>query len=131
MKQVTLNSCKSLQIYNDNILLHISHISCPRTRQGNLQNTGLFFVICVGLLKQWLRKYSTVEVAQWESWCWAASEASITGHLEQALRSYDPAFFNTVEGEMCVSVPLKAGEVPGVPEFLENLVESWKIDDYI
>lgn len=49
-------------------------------------------------------KYSANKVAKWELWCWDAEPGhGATGTLEQFLRSYDPAFFNTVEGEMCLA----------------------------
>ncbi|CAK9075065.1 unnamed protein product [Durusdinium trenchii] len=51
-------------------------------------------------------KYSPSEVSSWEDYCWDADESAAvptTGTLEAALRSYDPTFFNTVEGEMCLA----------------------------
>ncbi|CAK9020002.1 Polyamine oxidase 4 (OsPAO4) [Durusdinium trenchii] len=51
-------------------------------------------------------KYRAWELASYESYCWSAESsgyAPTTGTLESALRDYDPAFFNTVEGEMCLA----------------------------
>ncbi|CAK9074927.1 unnamed protein product [Durusdinium trenchii] len=51
-------------------------------------------------------KYGAGELANYESYCWGAESSgygSTTGTLESVLRGYDPAFFSTVEGEMCLA----------------------------
>mmetsp|Transcript_53178 Transcript_53178/g.99724 ORF Transcript_53178/g.99724 Transcript_53178/m.99724 type:complete len:478 (+) Transcript_53178:70-1503(+) len=48
-------------------------------------------------------QYSDRELAQFDNWCWGSNGAASTGTLEASLRSYDPAFYNTVEGEMCLA----------------------------
>ncbi|CAE7907110.1 PAO3, partial [Symbiodinium sp. KB8] len=53
-------------------------------------------------------KYNNQNLLAFESYCWGPESAGYgdidtTGTMEAALRSYDPAFFNTVEGEMCLA----------------------------
>ena len=48
-------------------------------------------------------KYAPRHLLSFSSYCYDF-DGSGTGTMENALRNYDPAFFNTVEGEMCLAV---------------------------
>ncbi|CAE7388495.1 PAO4 [Symbiodinium natans] len=53
-------------------------------------------------------KYNSQNLASFDSSCWGPESGGYgsldtTGTMEAALRSYDAAFFNTVEGEMCLA----------------------------